>query len=202
MDMTVNTIPTVPGTPFGGGTLIKIFRKEDGRLAAYVDAGKEHELTGSWGEYGKDITGARSCVDGLANTIAMAEAGSEIAKKALAMEINGVTGWHIAARDVLEAMYREFKPTAEENYCTYRDGDNPSSVPVGYPYTPASPAQTTVEGYREGEGNAFDPVTYMSSTQYSPYGAYGQYFGGGTTNNVSKYYECRARLVREVLLSN
>jgi hypothetical protein len=201
-ELPIADVPTVPGTPFGGGRLIGVFRKEDGRLAAYVDAGKEFELTGTWGAYGQDVPDARSCVDGKANTIAMAEAGSEIAKKALIIEINGVTGWHIAARDVLESMYRQFKPTTDQNYCTYRDGDNPSSVPVGYPYTPDFPAQTTVESYRDGEENAFDPVWYMSSTQSSPYSAYGQTFDGGLTLNLSKHYKCRARLVREILLTN
>ncbi|WP_342649137.1 hypothetical protein [Pseudomonas sp. REB1044] len=41
------------------------------------------ELSGKWGEYGVEIKGASSYSDGESNTRAMAEAGSEIAIKAL-----------------------------------------------------------------------------------------------------------------------
>lgn len=41
------------------------------------------EIEGVWGEYGRDVSTTHG--DGLDNTIAMAEAGSEIARKALAI---------------------------------------------------------------------------------------------------------------------
>lgn len=44
------------------------------------------EFAGIWGEYGSEIPGASSYSDGYANTLAMAEAGSDIAKKALEMD--------------------------------------------------------------------------------------------------------------------
>lgn len=44
------------------------------------------EFEGIWGEYGVEIPGAGSYSDGYANTLAMAEAGSEIAKKALELD--------------------------------------------------------------------------------------------------------------------
>lgn len=50
---------------------------------ALVDLGKDREFSGEWGEYGQDVEGAQSYRDGAANTIAMAEAGSPIAKLAL-----------------------------------------------------------------------------------------------------------------------
>lgn len=50
---------------------------------AYVALGKEHEFTGEWGKYGQNVSGAISYRDGAANTIAMAEAGSPIAKRVL-----------------------------------------------------------------------------------------------------------------------
>ncbi|HBP0696580.1 TPA: DUF1566 domain-containing protein [Pseudomonas aeruginosa] len=55
----------------------------NGKEYAYVDLGKSAEFTGEWGEYGQDVDGAVSYRDGASNTIAMAEAGSPIAKKAL-----------------------------------------------------------------------------------------------------------------------
>lgn len=52
---------------------------------AMIDMGADREFTGKWGEYGVNVEGAKSFRDGAANTIAMVEAGSPIAK--LAMEI-------------------------------------------------------------------------------------------------------------------
>lgn len=46
------------------------------------------EFEGAWGERGTEIPGASSYSDGYANTVAMAEAGSEIAKKALELDLH------------------------------------------------------------------------------------------------------------------
>lgn len=68
------------GQPLAGGVFV----------TRYWLNGVEHalillpdELNGVWGEYGVKIEGAGSYSDGEANTRAMAEAGSEIAVKAL-----------------------------------------------------------------------------------------------------------------------
>lgn len=45
------------------------------------------EFEGAWGEYGAEVPGAGSYSDGYANTASMAEAGSEIAKKALELDL-------------------------------------------------------------------------------------------------------------------
>lgn len=55
----------------------------NGKEYTYVDLGKCAEFTGEWGEYGQSVDGAISYRDGASNTIAMAEAGSPIAKQAL-----------------------------------------------------------------------------------------------------------------------
>jgi len=51
----------------------------------------------AWGKYGVDIAGARSNLDGLANTRAMAEAGNEAAQQILTLEIDGHTDFYIPA---------------------------------------------------------------------------------------------------------
>lgn len=70
------------GQPLADGTF---FARQwlNGKEYAYVDLGKSAEFTGEWGEYGQDVDGAFSYRDGASNTIAMAEAGSPIAKQAL-----------------------------------------------------------------------------------------------------------------------
>lgn len=68
--------PLADGTFFGRHWL-------NGKEYAYIDLGKSAELTGEWGEYGQNVDGAASYRDGASNTVAMAEAGSPIAKQAL-----------------------------------------------------------------------------------------------------------------------
>ncbi|EOV0889312.1 hypothetical protein ACOKYS_006384 [Pseudomonas aeruginosa] len=70
------------GQPLADGTF---FARQwlNGKEYAYVDLGKSAEFTGEWGEYGQDVDGAVSYRDGASNTVAMAEAGSPIAKQAM-----------------------------------------------------------------------------------------------------------------------
>lgn len=70
------------GQPLADGTF---FARHwlNGKEYAYVDLGKSAEIAGEWGEYGHSVDGAVSYRDGASNTVAMAEAGSPIAKQAL-----------------------------------------------------------------------------------------------------------------------
>ncbi len=197
-----NTIvPETFGTPFEGG-----FYGGNIRIGALIFAiawapKAEGEIKGPWLPSYKTVPGTESCFDSVANTKAMAEAGSPIAKQALATTINGHSDWVIPARDVLELGYRHLKPGSGENSASFRDGDNPSSVPAGYPYTEASPEQTTAEAFRTGGPEAFDEAWYWSSTQYSEDYAWLQYFLYGYQIYSSKKYEGRARLVRLIQLN-
>lgn len=76
------------GQPLAGGTFVERYWV-NAQERALVMLGPEYELEGAWGEYGLDVL--THYVDGLANTRAMAEAGSELAKKVLEL------GAHIAA---------------------------------------------------------------------------------------------------------
>ena len=118
----------------------------------------------------------------------------------LALDINGFADWYLPSRDELEICYRNLKPTENENNCSFRDGDNASSVPVGYPYTKTNPAQTSVEAFKDGGEQAFDPVWYWSSTQYSARSAFIQHFDAGDHDFYPKDHECCARPVRRLLV--
>jgi hypothetical protein len=204
--MNTNTTPAILapetiGTAFEGGFYggkIRIGLA----ICAIVWAPKaEGEIKGKWLDSYTDVPGATSCFDSMANTRAMAEAGSPIAKSALAANISGHADWCIPARDVLEIGYRYLKPTTEEN-AVYRYGDNPSSIPAGYPYTETSPTQTAAEAFQEGGAEAFsDEGWYFSSTQYSESGAWGQYFTSGNQDSSSKAVERRCRFVRLIPLN-
>jgi hypothetical protein len=194
-------VPTVLGTPWEGGYFAGIITFNGDVFAQIVAPKADGDLDlAIWHPDYKLITGADSFFDGLANTKAMAEAGSAIAQQVLELRISGFDDWHIGARDQVELFYRGFKPTTEENY-VYRSGDNPSSLPVGYPYSIHLPGQTPVELFREGGVEAFEDAWYWSSTQYSAYGAWYQYFGNGDQYGAFKSYKGRVRAVRRVKIS-
>ena len=195
--ITQTALPTIAGTPFAGGFYAGRFQI-DGAEYALIVAPKtqgEHQPT-TWGEYGHDIEGARSYNDGRANTEAMAAAGSALAQWALQLDIEGHTDWYLPSRDELELCYRNLKPTEDENWCSFRDGDNPSSLQLGYPYTEASPAQVTDPAFQAGGAEAFQAETYWASTQYSPNGAWIQTFVDGDQYHGHKDNTRRAVAVR------
>lgn len=68
------------GQPLAGGVFVTRYWLNGVELALIL---LPDELSGVWGDYGVKIKGAGSYSDGEANTRAMAEAGSEIAVKAL-----------------------------------------------------------------------------------------------------------------------
>lgn len=194
-------IPTVAGTPFGGGYYAGLITFSGDTYATVVSPKTEGDNGSAiWLPSYTEIAGAGSFFDGLSNTKAMAEAGSELAKWALALNINGESDWYLPSRDELELLYRHFKPTDDENY-VYRNGENPSSLPVGYPYALHLPGQTPVDLFREGAAEAFEAAWYWSSTQYSAGNAWGQDFGGGYQLTASKYDSLRARAVRRIKIS-
>jgi hypothetical protein len=186
------------GTPLEGGFYAGRIRLPDGEYAVIVSpraAGDHDDI--KWGPV-KRLAGALSFFDGLANTKAMAEAGSKAAKWALGLSVGGFSDWYIPSRDELELCYRNLKPTDQENWC-YR-GDNPSSVPVGYAYMPDAPAQTEASAFRKGSAEAFDDTWYWTSTQSAGGSGYAWYqgFGGGGQGCYGKDGYGRVRAVRRV----
>jgi hypothetical protein len=198
-------VPETIGSPFEGGFYGGQIRSHGGaKIFAVVWAPKAlGETSMPWLPSYNDVPNARSCFHSTDNTRAMAEAGSELAKWALGLEIAGHKDWCIPARDVLELGYRHLKPTTYKTGGYFRDGDNPSSVPVGYPYNLGElPAQTSVEAFRNGGAEAFEDEWYWSSTQFSSSLAWGQYFDLGYQDGLFKTdSECRARAVRLIQLN-
>jgi len=197
----IEVVPTKIAEPFAGGFYagrILVDRQVYAVIVAPKEQGENEEV--KWGKNLKSVEGARSFFDGQANTRAMAEAGSPLAKWALGLAIGGFTDWYVPSRDELELCYRAFKPTTEENYC-WR-GDNPSSVPVGYAYSLDSPAQTADPLFREGGAEAFADGWYWTSTQYAGDSdfAWVQDFLGGDQNGGPKSNGCRARAVRRLAI--
>ena len=189
-------VPTAPGTPFQGGFYAGRFRVHDEVFALIVSPKAGGELADqAWAGINVDVPGTESFCDGLGNTLAMAEGDSTLAKAITALDINGFTDWYLPSRDELELLYRNLKPTTQQNY-THRHGENPSSLPAGYPYTPALPVQTPAPDFHDGGVQAFAGEWYWSSTQFSRYYAWDQYFSDGNQVFNDKSFEGPARAVR------
>ena len=148
-----------------------------------------------WNNNMDRVPGALSFCDGYSNTVAMAKAGSSLAQYALDH------GLYIPSRDELDPIYRTFKPGAE-TYDQWRSGDNPSSIPPGYPYTDASPAQTELAEFRTGGAEALPEGWIWTSTQFAHFDAYAwaQHFGYGGQDFNHKSIVLEVVLVRRLLI--
>ena len=194
MNTKVTPLPAI-GEAFAGGFYAgKI--QVGGLIYALIVSPAAGDFAGTWGEYGTDLSGAVSCFDGYANTVALAAARSDIAIQVQALAIDGHTDWYIPSRDELEILYRAFKPTENENECSFRDGDNASSIPGNYPYTANNPSQTAIDAFCDDGTHALRPAYYWSSTQYSPSYAFVQGFENGDQCGSGKDNEHRVRAVR------
>ena len=195
--VTETTLPAI-GTPMPGGLFAGTILLNGQRRALIVSPKKLGDLEGVWHEDEPDVPGAKSYNDGMANTQAMAEAGSELAKQVQALEIDGLNDFYIPSQDELEICYRAFKPTTEKNWCYARSGINLSALPPTYPYTPNFPVQTTPEAFKAGGEEAFEEAAYWSSTQHAGYSYYAwfQHFFNGLQLYYIKSSELRVRAVR------
>jgi hypothetical protein len=197
--MNINELPAVGSSLEGGfyAGLFQIGAEKFALIVAPKAEGQRNDI--AWGEPGKKIN-AKSPIDGLANTNAMAAEGYELGKWARALTIAGFNDWYLPSRDELEICYRNLKPATEENFCGYRDGDNSNSIPPVDIYEEEIPAQTSVELFRDGNAEAFDERWYWTSTQYSAVYAYVQTFADGLQHDGHKVNGYRARAVRRLLV--
>ncbi len=155
-----------------------------------------------WNTSDDNVEGATSYFDGLANTKAMAEAGSEIAKTVRDLRIGDFDDWYIPSQDELEILYRNFKPIDDENSCYARSGINLSALPPTRPYTEALPAQTEIDGFKADQAEAFNATWYWSSTQHAADAdfAWCQDFSNGLQYDRYKGDTMRVRAVRRFLI--
>ena len=201
MKSSIQEIQPIIGTAMGGGFYAGRILIDDKPFALIVSPKAEGEQKPSiWIPNYKEVPGARSYNDGLANTRAMAEAGSKLAQRVLDLRINDEGEWYLPAQDELEVIYRNLKPTTDKNSCCARSGINLSAMPATRPYTPEFPVQTLAEAFQKGGAEAFDADWYWSSTQHvsdSDY-AWCQSFGYGYQLYRTTSHELRARAVRRL----
>lgn len=198
--MNAIALPTLPaiGTPMPGGFFTGAYRLNGQRFALITARKKLGEFRGIWHPNYADVPGAKSFVDGHANTLAMDKAGSPIAQQALALEIDGFKDFFIPSQDMQELQYRAFKPTRDQNSQYGRSGINVSALPPTYPYTLDFPAQTALEAFLEGGEEAFEQEYYWNSTQHADNSGYAwcQGFSFGSQDVSGKRNEFLVRAVR------
>lgn len=151
-----------------------------------------------WNRSLVSVDGALSYHDGLANTIAMAKAGSRLAQWALDLTIDGIGGYYIPALDELEVCYRHLKPGVQPNSLWYRSGINMHAEPPTPPYTAEFPCQTALALFHSGGTEAFEETPYWTSTQPASYSDFSwtQTFHHGYQATWTKTIQFRARAVR------
>jgi hypothetical protein len=97
-----------PGTRFEGGFFAGRFFIGDQPHALIVAPKAKGQIAPMrWNSSTTSVAGATSYCDGLANTKAMAKAGSELAAKMLALRIGGFDDWHLPSRLQLLLAYHE-----------------------------------------------------------------------------------------------
>lgn len=199
--MMLSIILPAIGSPFEGGFYSGKIRI-GGQGFALIRAPKaEGQHNGSsWNTHVTNILGARSWNDGLANTIAMAEAGSPIAQWATEQRISGHSDWYIPSMDELEILYRNLKPANVDNHQYSRSGLNASAVPATYPYTVDDPVMTSAPIFQHCGAESFDDNWYWSSTQYADnrHYAHCQDFYDGRQYQEHKEAKLRVILIRRV----
>jgi len=133
-----------------------------------------------------------------------------------APSINGGSNWYLPALDELELIYRNFKPTTDNNELftttatfpssTQSPGFNPSSDPNGNAYTSSNPSQTTIIDFQENNSQSLDNLAYWSSTDPNATGdAWFQNFNKNGVYSLQQVttkqeQEISVRPVRRVLL--
>lgn len=152
-------IPTVAGTPFGGGYYVGRITPGDGFTYALIVAPKAsgENLSGLvMKTSGTSTPGTNSVWNGAANTAAMIAAGAAAhpaANFCKGLSIGGYADWVLPAKNQLELLYRQFKPGVTVNDTA--SGANSSSDPAGYNYTTGAPAQTAIAAFKAGGSEAF-----------------------------------------------
>lgn len=196
------TAPPTVGQAYGGGFYagkINVSGTQYYLIVAPKASGENSSR--AWGTYGV-TTGITSVINGPTNSASLAALGAayQAAVFAEGLTIGGYSDWYLPAKNELEVLYYNLKPTTDANNTS--SGSNANAVspePISTNYTSGSPAQTSAGiGFRTGETDAFASAYYWSSTENMAGLAWGQVFGNGVQGYNVKSDSYYVRAVRRI----
>lgn len=154
----IASVPTVPGTPWAGGSYAGRMVVNGVLYALVVAPRGVGETSLPWKTNNTAEVGAYGdLVDGFKNTNQYLDSSHPAAVWARGLNISGCTDWYLPARDELEIVYRYLKPDTTANYTTIdrvdaktasstttnAHGTNDNSVPAGTRYLSNTPTATS-----------------------------------------------------------
>ena len=146
--------------------------------------------------------GAKSVIDGPANSLAMNDVTHPAAQFCEGLTIGGFSDWYMPATNEIEVCYYNLKPTTTSNNTSY--GINANAVPArASNYTAGTPAQTSATDFQSTGAEDFAAVFYWSSTQNSVsplYKVIQQNFSDGSQTLADADDSRRVRAVRRVAI--
>jgi hypothetical protein len=146
-------------------------------VVAPRSGGQSSELT--WKLAKTATAGTSSLTDGFANSNAMNDASHPAASFCRSLSIGGFTDWYLPAKDELEILYYNLKPTSDNN--NTGSGINANAVPPrSSPYTTTAPARTVVSAFQSGGAEEIGPLLSWSSTQAATATAWLMIFSNGS----------------------
>lgn len=176
-------VPTVPGTPFGGGYYVGDIM-DGANSRALIVAPKSAEFETAFSST-STVRGVSS-IDGYANTYGAGEppASHQAHRHCYDYAGGGYNDWYLPAILELEVAFRNLKPYAANNYIgsmslgpvepavTGSNGTNAYGLP-GDAYTSSEPAVTTVTAFQYGNGEDLY-LNYVWSSSESGWGGNAQ----------------------------
>lgn len=200
-------IPTVPGTPYGGGFYVGRMLVGTQKYALIVAPKASGQTTLQWKATNTTTLNTASVWDGFSNTAAMvADAVNHAAAQwCAALSIGGFTDWFLPATEQLELCYRNLKPRTNSNDTATVSGVNNSSDPQGTTYTASDPAQTPSDAFRyvlatnvHGPEEFDITAAYWTSTNASAASSYTKEFLAGARADTTKVSSLLVRACRMI----
>jgi hypothetical protein len=193
--------PTVLGQAFGGGFYAgQISINGNSIPTHYLVVAPKSSGQGSfqWKTVNTSTAGTGSIIAGPTNSANMNNASHPAAQFCESLSINGYGDWYMPAKNELEVMYFNLKPTTVLN--DINSGSNLNAVPSrAGNYTTGSPAQVAAALFQTGGAQAFDAAVYWASTEASSTTGWGQDFDNGQQRtDAVKQSTLTVRAVRRV----